>query len=99
MLADPEHVEPDPVGKLDLLTTIDGIDFQESFERRCWLDLDGQMCHVASVADIVTMKELSQAKCRADAANLSMTSDNVQRALAMADKDAADIELLRRLLP
>ena len=83
--------------EVDLLTTIDGIDFEDAFRRRQWLELDGQVCHVAAVADIIAMKDLSRAKCRADAVRPSMSEDNVQRALAMAAKDAADIELLRAL--
>jgi hypothetical protein len=83
--------------EVDLLTTIDGIDFEGAFGRRQRLRLDGQVCNVAAVADIIAMKELSQTKCRADAVSPSMTRESVQRALAMANKDAADIELLRAL--
>ena len=83
--------------EVDLLTTIDGIDFEEAFRCRQWLELDSQACHVAAVTDIIAMKELSRAKCRADAIRPSMSEDNVRRALAMAAKDSADIEMLRAL--
>jgi hypothetical protein len=84
--------------EVDLLTTIDGICFEDAFRRRQWLELDGQVCHVAALADIIAMKELSQAKCHDDAVRPSMSVDNAQRALVMAAKDATDIELLRALV-
>jgi hypothetical protein len=83
--------------EVDLLTTIDGVDFDDAFRRQQPLRLDSTVCHVAAVADVIAMKELSQAKCRADATHSSMSEDNARRALAMATKDAADIELLRAL--
>ena len=43
--------------RIDIITSIDGLKFEEAFERSNLIDIDGILVHVLSVSDIITNKQ------------------------------------------
>lgn len=84
-----DHVE------IDLLTSIEHIDFEDVFSRSLWKNFAGQGCHVASITDLIRLKELSEKKCRKDALNINFSESIRETAKSLADRDLADIVLLQ----
>lgn len=83
--------------EVDLLTSIEHITFEEVFKNRSRRKIAAIDCNVASVPDLIQMKELSEKKCRDDASNINLSETNRKIAIELADRDLVDINLLKSL--
>ena len=81
---------------VDILTSVAGDpSFDELYERRQLLQLDGQELDVVAPADLVTVKEAAAGKQEADAAGGTLSDVETRAATGTAAKERKDIMFLR----
>lgn len=89
---------PDADGiTIDLLTSIEAIDFEQAYGRASTLRLDGCPCTVASVDELITAKRASRARCLAKASDPGLAAHMVEAYTELASRDALDVTLLEEL--
>jgi len=90
---------PDADGiAIDLLTSIDAINFEQAYARASTLSLDGCPCTVASVDELLTAKRASQARCLANASDRGQSPETLEGYAMLAERDALDIAMLEGLV-
>ena len=81
---------------VDILTSVAGDpSFDEMFQRKLNLKLDGETLDAVAPADLLTIKEAAAAAQEADAANGTLNDQDLRAAIGTAQKERKDIVFLR----
>ena len=90
---------PDADGiSIDLLTSIEAIDFEQAYGRASTLRLDGCPCTVASVDELITAKRASRARCLTKASDPGQALEMIDAYTELGKRDALDVSLLEGLI-
>ena len=84
--------------RIDLLTSIEAIDFEQAYGRASTLRLDGCPCTVASVDELITAKRASRARCLAKASDPGQALEMIDAYTELGKRDALDVSLLEGLI-
>lgn len=79
---------------VDLLTSVDGIDFEQAYLRADDLLLHGVACRVAALEDLIVAKRLSHQACVAKANTPGLTAKATDAYRQLAARDEQDLTAL-----